>query len=86
MVASELNHQIIVLLKRPLTHYWTSPLIQWKKKKKVWEQKYGQKETNTKFLLSVIHLLYMAISYEGPHVLITRQFKQIQILFWVLWQ
>ena len=27
MVASQLNHQIILLLKRPLTHYWTSPLI-----------------------------------------------------------
>ena len=26
MVASQLNHQIILLLKRPLTHYWTSPL------------------------------------------------------------
>ena len=27
MVASQLNHQIILLLKCPLTHYWTSPLI-----------------------------------------------------------
>ena len=27
MVAPQLNHQIILLLKRPLTHYWTSPLI-----------------------------------------------------------
>ena len=27
MVASQLNHQIILLLKRPLTHYWTSPLM-----------------------------------------------------------
>ena len=27
MVASELNHQIVLLLKRPLTHYWSSPLI-----------------------------------------------------------
>ena len=26
MVASQLNHQIILLLKHPLTHYWTSPL------------------------------------------------------------
>ena len=26
MVASQLNYQIILLLKRPLTHYWTSPL------------------------------------------------------------
>ena len=26
MVASKLNHQIILLLKRPLTHHWTSPL------------------------------------------------------------
>ena len=26
MVAPQLNHQIILLLKRPLTHYWTSPL------------------------------------------------------------
>ena len=26
MVTSQLNHQIILLLKRPLTHYWTSPL------------------------------------------------------------
>ena len=26
MVASQINHQIILLLKRPLTHYWTSPL------------------------------------------------------------
>ena len=26
MVASQLNHQINLLLKRPLTHYWTSPL------------------------------------------------------------
>ena len=27
MVAPQLNHQIILLLKHPLTHYWTSPLI-----------------------------------------------------------
>ena len=27
MVASQLNHKIILLLKRPLTHYWTSPLM-----------------------------------------------------------
>ena len=27
MVASKLNHQIILLLKRPLTHYWTAPLM-----------------------------------------------------------
>ena len=27
MVASELNHQIVLLLKRPLTHYRSSPLI-----------------------------------------------------------
>ena len=26
MVASQLNHRIILLLKRPLTHSWTSPL------------------------------------------------------------
>ena len=26
MVASQLNHQINSLLKRPQTHYWTSPL------------------------------------------------------------
>ena len=26
MVASQLYHQISVLLKRPRTHYWTSPL------------------------------------------------------------
>ena len=26
MVASQLNHQIILLLKLPLVHYWTSPL------------------------------------------------------------
>ena len=26
MVASHLNRQIILLLKRPLTHDWTSPL------------------------------------------------------------
>ena len=26
MVASQLNHQIISLAKRPLTHYWISPL------------------------------------------------------------
>ena len=26
MVASQLNHHIILVLKRPLTHYWTSPL------------------------------------------------------------
>ena len=25
MVASQLNQQIILLLKRPLTHYWTPP-------------------------------------------------------------
>ena len=25
MVASQLNHQIILLLEHPLTHYWTSP-------------------------------------------------------------
>ena len=25
-VASQLNHQIILLLNRPLTHYWSSPL------------------------------------------------------------
>ena len=26
MVVSQLNHQIILVLKRPLTHYWTFPL------------------------------------------------------------
>ena len=29
MVASHLNRQIILLLKRPLTHYWSFPLKQW---------------------------------------------------------
>ena len=27
MVASQLNRNIISLLKRPLTHYWSTPLI-----------------------------------------------------------
>ena len=27
MVASQLNHKIILLLKRPLTHNWSSSLI-----------------------------------------------------------
>ena len=26
VITSQLNHQIILFLKRPLTHYWTSPL------------------------------------------------------------
>ena len=26
MLASQLNDNIILLMKRPLTHYWTSPL------------------------------------------------------------
>ena len=29
MVASQLHHQIILLFKRPLTHYWTAPLNHW---------------------------------------------------------
>ena len=28
MVVSQLNIQIILLLKRPLTHFWTSPLTE----------------------------------------------------------
>ena len=28
MIISQLNHQIILLLKRPVTHYWMSPLKQ----------------------------------------------------------
>ena len=40
MVASQLNIQIILLLKRPPTHYWSSPLKCFKLKKLKYDQIY----------------------------------------------